>query len=225
LQIRQGKKFNFVSKKPTIITKIISNYYFKLLVERIFTLDKKQIVPHYIMKLRIKKLPSMSMKSLEHAMKTPGLDFIDFRFFEGVKAKIIAPIFSLFVMLGAVIYGGPNSENPGGLIGDFANSIKDVITSGSGSTTEPKNFMGNSGGTKAPGLKGDSPDMNKMMSQLSGNQTTPNPKGIKNNSVSTKGIKSRDTMKEQERMKYLRNQSQNQSPQNHPANQRMPGQA
>jgi hypothetical protein len=157
----------------------------------------------------------MSMKSLEHAMKTPGLDFIDFRFFEGVKAKIIAPIFSLFVMLGAVIYGGPNSENPGGLIGDFANSIKDAITSGSGSTTEPKNFMGNSGGTKAPGLKGDSPDMNKMMSQLSGNQTTPNPKGIK----------SKNTIKEQERMRYLRNQSQNQSPQNHPANQRMPGQA
>jgi hypothetical protein len=163
----------------------------------------------------------MAMKSLEHAMKTPGLDFIDFRFFEGIKAKVIAPIISLFLAVGAAIYGsGPNTENPGGLIGDVANGVKDVFTGGGSTAGESK-----SGSTNSPrASKSGSPDMASMMNQLSGKSITPNPKGAKNSSVPFKGIKSRDALREQERMRHLREESTNQQSQIHPANQRMPGQ-
>jgi hypothetical protein len=163
------------------------------------------------------------MRSLEHAMKTTGLDFVDFRFFEGIKAKVIAPILSLVIAFGTFIYGGPNSENPGGLIGDIANGIGNTVseafTGKSSSAPEPKNLLGSTGGITAPKIGGNKdlssliPSSNLGSRQLPGKNNT---KSIPKNSNLKKSL---DERRQREHMEKLMKSSS----QPHPANMGAPG--
>lgn len=157
------------------------------------------------------------MKSLEHAMKTTGMDFIDFRFIDGIKAKIVAPVISMIVAFGAVLYGGPNSENPGGLVGNIAdeigNTVKEVFLGSNSSLSEPKNISGNTGGTKPPNISD-----RKSMKQFS-NPLNNNTKSNKKNPKIQQSIDPMFAMQQQRRMQEAA--SQNKA---HIANQKAPGQ-
>jgi hypothetical protein len=165
----------------------------------------------------------MAMKSLEHAMKTTGLDFLDFRFFEGIKAKVIAPVINVIVAFGNFFYGGPNSENPGGLIGDITNGIGDTIKEAvTGNVSGSSEYKGNTGGAKAPKIGGGR-DMGNLMSQIPSSNSGSRQMAGKNNIKSipkNSGLKkSLEEKRHREHMERLLKTTGTQ----HPANMGAPG--